>query len=324
MKNLFSYCAMWSIILLATPATLSAQNEKLISEEKVVLPDSIRLEIMKSPDDSTAFTEILSTTNLYAITYMSDGLKIKGYIAKPKKEGVYPVIIYNRGGNRDFGALNVFRATYVMGTMASWGYVVVGSNYRGGGGSEGMEEFGGKEVNDIRNLIPLLSHEKMADTSRMGLYGGSRGGMMTYLLLRNNCMFKAAVINSGVSDAFIGKSRPEMEKLVLAQLIPDYEKNKQAELEKRSAIYWADELCKSTPLLIMHGSADWRVPPEQALDMVSKLYELKHPVRFLFLEGASHMLWQEYEDLMWENTHRFFDHYVKEEAPLPDMNPHGN
>jgi len=40
------------------------------------------------------------------ITYVSDGLKIKGYIARPKAAGVYPTIIWNRGGFRDRGALD--------------------------------------------------------------------------------------------------------------------------------------------------------------------------------------------------------------------------
>ena len=48
--------------------------------------------------------------DMYEITYLSDGLKIQSFAAIPKTEGKHPVIIYNRGGNRDFGALQLFRA----------------------------------------------------------------------------------------------------------------------------------------------------------------------------------------------------------------------
>jgi len=41
------------------------------------------------------------------ITYLSDGLKVSGLLVKPKIPGNYPCIIYNRGGNRDFGKLLV-------------------------------------------------------------------------------------------------------------------------------------------------------------------------------------------------------------------------
>ena len=40
--------------------------------------------------------------------------------------------------------------------MSSWDYVVVGSHYRGNKGSEGKEEFGGSDVNDVINLIPFF------------------------------------------------------------------------------------------------------------------------------------------------------------------------
>ena len=43
----------------------------------------------------------LDSIEVYSLTYLSDGLKIKGYMAKPKKPGKYPCIIFNRGGNRE-------------------------------------------------------------------------------------------------------------------------------------------------------------------------------------------------------------------------------
>lgn len=63
-------------------------------------------------------------------------------MAKPKKEGKYPCIIYNRGGNRDFGSLKVATGATLMGMLAAQGYVVIASQYRGNAGGEGAEEFG--------------------------------------------------------------------------------------------------------------------------------------------------------------------------------------
>jgi len=57
-------------------------------------------------------------------------------------------------------------------------------------GGEGKEEHGGKDLNDVFNLIPLLSHLPNANTLRIGLYGESRGGMMTYLALKCSCNSK--------------------------------------------------------------------------------------------------------------------------------------
>ena len=84
--------------------------------------------------------------------------------------------------------------------ISSKGYVIIASQYRGNDGGEGQEEFGGKDVNDVLNLIPLLSQVPSADTWRIGMYGWSRGGLMTYIALAKTTKIKAAVVGSGVTD----------------------------------------------------------------------------------------------------------------------------
>ena len=61
--------------------------------------------------------------------------------------------------------------------IASQGYIVVASQYRGNGGSEGREEFGGSDVKDILNLFPLIDNLHNADNKNIGMFGWSRGGM---------------------------------------------------------------------------------------------------------------------------------------------------
>ncbi len=55
---------------------------------------------------------------------------------KPKKKGNYPCIIYNRGGNKEFGSLKIADGAITLGEIAKKGYVVIASQYRGNGGSE--------------------------------------------------------------------------------------------------------------------------------------------------------------------------------------------
>ena len=296
-----------------------AQNGRLLHKDIVNLPDSIKQKFLERNKFKTVFT----STKLFKITYESNGLKINGYLSTPIESGSYPVIIYNRGGNRDFGAFNDIGATYVLRSMSQWGYTVIASNYRGGGGSEGMEEFGGTDVNDIHNLIPLLHNLKEADTSRIGIYGWSRGGLMTYRAISESCKFKAAIIGAGMANSFRNiEERPEMEKYVFSELLPNYKTNKEAELKKRSAIYWTDKFCKTTPILLLHGSGDWRVSPKDALDMADSLYAKKHPFRLHFYEGGDHGL-SEYDQEVNENAKNFLDYYVKDLNTHPNMEPHG-
>ncbi len=304
------------ILLLFVSISSCAQDGKIVSKEPLILSDSIKTRLAKSVPD-------LDSVQFSKITYLSDGLKVTGYLAEPKKEGKYPCIISNRGGNRDFGQWTPLSVAFFMGTMANWGYVVAASQYRGNDGGEGMEQFGGDDVNDVLNLLPVLNQLPKADTARVGIEGGSRGGMMTYLAMKKSCKFKAAVVVAGLADAHLNiKNRPEMEEHVFSELVPNYLTDKENQLNQRSAVQWADKMCKTTPLLIMHGSADWRVSPEESLNLVSKLYEYKHPTRFILFEGADHGI-REFREDMFHEMKRHFDRYLKSNHPLPNMEPHG-
>lgn len=297
-----------------------AQDGKIVEKTKLQLPDSVtRMIKTRYPD----LSKKLEGVNMYTITYLSDNLKVKGYMAEPTKEGKYPCIISNRGGNREFGKWEPLKAAMQLGQMASWGYIVIASQYRGNDGGEGKEEFGGKDINDVLNLIPLLASLPNADTSRIGMEGTSRGGMMTYLALTKTNRLKAAVVTGGACDAFQNiASRPGMEG-VYGELVPNFANRKEEALKERSATFWPERLNKTTPLLILQGSADWRVLPMEAFTMVQKLYALQHPVRFILFEGADHGINEFWSD-RWLETRNFFDRYVKELKPWPSMIPHGS
>ncbi len=308
------------LIVLTACFFSKAQNGKLLDATNYLLADTNIQKFKKIDPD---IENVLSLVNFSGITYLSDGLKVKGYVAVPKEKGIYPCIIYNRGGNRNLGALDDYELGIIMGQIASWGYVVVGSQYRGNMGGEGKEEFGGSDVNDVLNLIPLLFQISKADTSRIGMYGWSRGGMMTYLALTKTTKMKAAVVGSGVADIFrIVNKRPDIDS-VLAQLVPGYYLNRDSVFKNRSAIYWADKLCKTTPLLLLTGSADWRVTPDEQLEMVNKLYQYKHPLRFVLYEGGQHSLVEHFN----EKNHaarNFLDNYVRDKKSWPSLESHGN
>jgi dipeptidyl aminopeptidase/acylaminoacyl peptidase len=258
-----------------------------------------------------------------SITYLSDGLEVKGYLAMPTAGENLPCVIFNRGGNREFGAISDEQAAKTLGKIASWGYVVVASQYRGNAGGEGREEFGGADVNDVLNLIPLLESLPRADATRIGMFGWSRGGMMTYIALTRTNRIAAAIVGAGIVDLFDSvERRPEMEANVYLELIPDYVDNRETALETRSAIRWPEELSKTTPILLLHGSADWRVHPTQALHMAMALYESEHPFRFVFFEGGDHGLTEHQEEVD-RLVQDWLDRYVRDQRPWPSLEPHG-
>ena len=267
--------------------------------------------------------DYLNTVIIEKITYLSDGLKVKGYLVRPKKEGNYPCIIYNRGGNKEFGKLTSRKAVFILAQVASWGYTVAASQYRGNDGGEGKEEFGGEDVNDILNLIPLFNNVQHTDTTKMGIYGWSRGGMMTYLTLTKTNKFKAAVVGAGLSDLqnWIYTRKDTIES-VYYKNIPNYAQNKSKAIHDRSAIQQVENISKTTPILMLHGTADWRVAPEMPLDLSKAFIKFKVPHRLVMFEGGNHGL-SEFNVEVDNLAKQWFDDYLKNDKALPSLNSHG-
>ena len=230
-----------------------------------------------------------------------------------------PCIIVNRGGSGEFGKITTENIFSNLSRIASWGYIVIATQYSGNDGSEGKDEMGGADLADVLTLHRLLKTHPRADMSRIGMYGASRGGMMTYLCLARVKWIKAAIIVAGLADLFRQeKLRPEM--------VAHYKQmfgGKRADLKKRSAVYWVDKFSKKTPVLLLHGSADWRVSPLDSLDMSREMLREKIPHRLVLLEGADHGL-SEFRALRFDMMHKWFDRFVRDGEKLPNLKLHGD
>lgn len=256
--------------------------------------------------------EYLEGVNLFSVGHISDGLFITGLMVAPKKEGKYPVIVISRGGNRDLGLLSLPVAINQMAPFAAEGYVVIGTNYRGNSRGEGNEEFGGADVNDIKNLISSLAELDMADTSRIGLFGISRGGMMNYLTIKDHSTSIQTVVNiGGITDLEVTtKYHPEID-AVMKDLIPNYQLNKKPEIKKRSAIHWTDRLPKTTPILILHGTQDQHVNYAQIPPFVDSLKRNNIPFKHVAFENDNHGINNHRKEVM-QITMEWFDTYLKQ------------
>lgn len=146
---------------------------------------------------------------------------------------------------------------------------------------------------------------------------------MTYIALSKTNKIKAAAVGGAVSDLFEAiKDRPEMETTVAAELIPNYDNHKDLELTNRSAIKWADRFKRDVPILLLHGNADWRVKPEQTLRLALEFEKYRIPYRLMMFEGADHGI-SERRDEVNQQIIDWFDRFLKNDEPLPNMEYHG-
>ncbi len=232
------------------------------------------------------------------MAYASDGLCVTGLMALPAEVGrkMYPIVIYNRGGNREYGRLTLYTVMQMLVPLARAGYLVFASNYRGNAGGEGREEFGGADVNDVLNLLELARLHSGWDGKNAFMVGHSRGGMMTYRSIREGAQLNAAVSIAGVADLFDSvERRPEMGPGVYRQLIAGEGGAYEEAFRARSAVCWPEAL--TVPLLLLHGDADDKVDVSDSMRLAEGLREAGNPHELVIYPGGNHALTRHWGDV---------------------------
>lgn len=190
----------------------------------------------------------------YKVRYQSDDAEVIGYITAPADylEKAYPVLLFNRGGNRDYAKNNPEDIYF----LAQFGFIVLATQYRGVDGGTGKEEFGGTDLNDVMKLIDLAEMLTFAN-GKIYMFGWSRGAMQSYIVLSRDDRIEAAVCGAGPTDLLSAydergadMKRVHLELIGNPYLVPE-------EYEARSAIHWPGKI--NTPLWIVHGTSDERV-----------------------------------------------------------------
>ena len=208
-----------------------------------------------------------------------DGLEIAAILHKPKIEPgkKYPALVDVHGGPTG----QVFRNFNVTSQVfAHEGFVIINPNFRGstGYGKEFMEmnlkDWGGGDAQDVIYAKKYLEQLDYVDPERIGVFGGSYGGYMTFIQLT-----KFADEGWKTGSAWIGMT--DLKKLydhsqshfkfILINYLGKYEENKQV-WEEGSAINYIEKM--KTPMQIIHGVNDPRCPINQARDFRDKLISL--------------------------------------------------
>jgi dipeptidyl aminopeptidase/acylaminoacyl peptidase len=289
-------------------ATLSSEGAAA-REEKILMPIISEERLRAALPAANEVREKLAYRGFECriITYASGGLKIGGLLWKPlATEGKrLPLVVALRGGNNRFGPMEPWRY-WGMFDFLKAGYVVLASQYRGGPGSEGTDGFGSKgDLDDVRNLVPLAASLGYVDVEQVFAHGGSRGGMQLYMLAREGFPLKAMAIRAGMAD-FRRNLKLRPAQAFALELMQDYSGDLNAALDRRSAALWANEL--KVPSIIFHGTDDWRVPVEDALDVAHRLRKGGTPFEMHLYEGDTHTIDLNQEDMI-KRTVEFFERW---------------
>lgn len=253
-------------------------------------------EILESPDTDESLKNIIINTGRRFILfkYPSDGYQVKGHISFVPNSEKNNLLIFLRGGNRLLGLMHP-----ATDYTCIRNYTVISTSYRGGA-SEGIDQFGGEEVNDVENLLlflPILSKKLNLDFRPKNTFilGGSRGGMEMFLALGRSPFLQQqitkAVSLSGILDIEeCMQYREDMRKMFIRDfgLIP--QKNETNWIRRRNPINIVSNLRKTLPFLIIQGTNDLRISLNEGYRMLDKLRKNGNPVDYLEISGGNHCL----------------------------------
>jgi dipeptidyl aminopeptidase/acylaminoacyl peptidase len=233
-----------------------------------------------------AFNEV----TCFDLRYMSDGIPVRAFLLHPPlaDDVTYPVIIYNRGGYRESGKIDLLTICNDLYTLAQAGYVVVASQYRGSDDALGADELGGADVHDVLNLMSLAQNMAYVQKNNFFMLGFSRGGIMTYRCLKYGSVVNAAAVIAGITDLFLFEQmRPDIGR-GMNFFIRLLRLSKQEAFRERSALFWPDQI--DTPLLLMHNLEDAVVSIEQSKRFAQVLASRNKPHLFITYPAATHHL----------------------------------
>jgi dipeptidyl aminopeptidase/acylaminoacyl peptidase len=218
-----------------------------------------------------------------------DGTKLEGILTFPsdyQASKKYPFLVLPHGGPESNDTL---RFDFFSRLIAGFGYVVLQPEYRGstGYGTDFLEaiyqHFGDRAYSDVDSATDFAVSQGWADPNRLAIFGWSAGGFMTSWTITQTHRYKAAIEGAGITDwlSFIPTSD-------IAQVDYDMRLQERDPLPflQFSAVMHADQV--TTPLLILHGEADLRVPTFQGREFFVLLAERSKTVRMVTYPGSPH------------------------------------
>lgn len=249
----------------------------------------------------------------------TDGKKMLVWVIYPPNfnpANKYPTLLYCQGGPQSpLTQIYSFRWNFQL--MASQGYIVVAPNRRGmpGHGTKWNEDIskdhGGQAMKDYLSAIDAISKESFVDKSRLGCVGASYGGYSVFMLagIHNN-RFKTFISHDGIFDTRSMYGTTEELWFVNFDYGGAYWDKNPATEKTYGVQNPINHVAKwNTPIMIVQGGMDFRVPIEQGLQafQAAQLRGIKS--KLLYLPGENHWVSSAQNGLVWQ---REFFKWLKE------------
>lgn len=229
----------------------------------------------------------------------------------------YPLITYCQGGPQQ-AVSQYWSYGWNFLTMASKGYVIVAPNRRGcpGFGQEWVDainkDYGGAPMQDIMSATKALAAEPFIDNNRLAAIGGSAGGYAVFWLAGNHeGLYKAFVSHCGMFNMVSKYGSTE------ELWFPNWDNGGPYWIPRNAAFYKKNSPHEyvnnwNTPILIITGEKDFRVPYTQSLEAFTAAQEKGVPSELLYFPNENHWVLHPQEKILWyREFFRFLDQFCR-------------
>jgi dipeptidyl aminopeptidase/acylaminoacyl peptidase len=235
------------------------------------------------------------------------------------KNKKYPAILYCQGGPQS-PVSQFWSYRWNFSIMASNNYIVVaparrGATTMGQEWTDGVsKDNAGQVMEDLLVAIDELKQEPFIDENRLGAVGASFGGFSVYWLAGNhNKRFGAFIAHCGVFNS-------EMEYMTTDEMFFDnWEKGgapweTDNKVAQKSFAASPHQFVKNwdTPILVVHGEHDYRIPYTQGMAAFNSAQLMGVPSKLLFFPSETHWVLKPQNGILWQREFfNWLDTYLK-------------
>jgi dipeptidyl aminopeptidase/acylaminoacyl peptidase len=223
-----------------------------------------------------------------------DGTKLQGWMMPPAEItlGKVPLILQIHGGPHS-AYTNMY--SYEFQALTAQGYAVLFLNPRGSVGYDQAltqacrGDFGNGDYRDIMSGLTYAQNTyPFVDQSRIGVAGGSYGGLMTNWIIGQTNKFKAAVSQRCISNWVSFYNTSDIGIAYTEGIVGGNIWENSDRLWERSPIAHVQDI--ETPLLLIHGEADLRCPVSQADELYTALKRWDKTTKLIRYPASNHTL----------------------------------
>jgi dipeptidyl aminopeptidase/acylaminoacyl peptidase len=261
-------------------------------------------------------TEVDATTE--------DGRTVRSWLVLPRSDGPAPLLLWIHGG--PLGSWNAWSWRWNPWLLAASGYAVLlpdpalSTGYGQEFIQKGWGAWGGPPFTDLMAATDAACADPRIDATRTAAMGGSFGGYMANWVAGHTDRFTAIVTHASLWALDQFGATTDSSYYWMREMTPDM-------AAENSPHRFVDRI--TTPMLVIHGDKDYRVPIGEALRLWFELLTASglpaddngdSPHRFLYFPSENHWVLTPQHAKVWYQVVTAFlaEHVLGEQAELPE------